>query len=77
MVAQEGATASTVPSDRQIFPGEVRAASFLGLSEEYVVAANDVELRVIQPASELRSGDRVEVGVSPQDCLVFLAPTER
>jgi hypothetical protein len=63
--------------DRQVFSGEIRAASFLGLSEEYIVAANDVELRVIQPSSDVQSGDRVEVSIRPQDCLVFPAPINR
>jgi iron(III) transport system ATP-binding protein len=63
--------------DRQAFSGEIRAASFLGLSEEYIVAANDVELRVIQPSGDVQSGDRVEVSIRPQDCLVFPAPINR
>jgi iron(III) transport system ATP-binding protein len=63
--------------DRQVFAGEIRAASFLGLSEEYIVAANEVELRVIQPSGDVQSGDRVEVSIRPQDCLVFPAPINR
>ena len=56
--------------------GEIRAASFLGLEEEYVVAVGGVELRAIQPPSGMQSGDRVEVAIRPEDCIVFseLAP---
>jgi iron(III) transport system ATP-binding protein len=71
------ASSTTALPGRQVFLGQIRAASFLGLSEEYIVAVNDVELRVIQPSSEVQSGDSVEVSVRPQDCIVFLAPTNR
>jgi hypothetical protein len=71
------ASSTTALPDRQVFAGEIRAASFLGLSEEYIVAVNDMELRVIQPSSEVQSGDSVEVSVRPEDCIVFLAPTNR
>jgi ABC-type Fe3+/spermidine/putrescine transport system ATPase subunit len=70
-------SATTALPDRQAFAGEIRAASFLGLSEEYIVAANEVELRVIQPSSDVQSGDRVEVSIRALDCIVFPAPTNR
>jgi ABC-type Fe3+/spermidine/putrescine transport system ATPase subunit len=52
--------------------GEIKAASFLGLQEEYIVAIAGVELRAIRPASGLRAGDKVEVFIAPEDCIVFL-----
>jgi ABC-type sugar transport system ATPase subunit len=58
----------------QVVSGEICAASFLGLAEEYIVAVDGVELRAIQPSGTVRSGDRVEVAIKPQDCLVFVAP---
>jgi iron(III) transport system ATP-binding protein len=57
--------------------GEIRAASFLGLNEEYVVALEGVELRAVQPASGLKAGDRVEVSIRPEDCIVFLGSENR
>lgn len=51
--------------------GEIRAASFLGLEEEYVVALGDVELRSIQVPIGVQAGDRVEVSIRPEDCTVF------
>jgi iron(III) transport system ATP-binding protein len=71
------ASATTGLPDRQVFSGEIRAASFLGLAEEYIVAMDEVELRAIQPSCEVQSGDRVEVAIRPQDCIVFPAPTSR
>ena len=59
------------------FPGEIRAASFLGLDEEYVVATDGVELRAIQPASGLKAGNRVEVSIRSEDCIVFLSSGNR
>ena len=52
--------------------GEIRAASFLGLEEEYVVVVGGVELRAIQPPSGVQAGDRVEVSIRPEDCIVFM-----
>ena len=57
--------------------GEIRAASFLGLDEEYVVAMDGIELRAVQPASGLKAGDRVEVSIRPEDCMVFLKSENR
>ena len=53
-------------------PGEIKASSFLGLQEEYIVAINGVELRAIRPASGLQTGDRVAVSIAAEDCIVFL-----
>jgi ABC-type Fe3+/spermidine/putrescine transport system ATPase subunit len=58
-------------------PGEIKAASFLGLQEEYIVAVHGVELRAIRPASGLRAGERVNVAIAPDDCIVFLKPADR
>jgi iron(III) transport system ATP-binding protein len=70
------AASSAVPAlaHPQVVPGEISAASFLGLSEEYIVAVDGVELRAIQPSGAVRTGDRVDVAIKPQDCLVFVAP---
>ena len=52
--------------------GAVRAASFLGLEEEYVIDVGGVELRAIAAPSGVVAGDRVEVSIRPEDCLVFM-----
>jgi ABC-type sugar transport system ATPase subunit len=52
--------------------GEVRAASFLGLEEEYVVDVGGVELRAVAAPSGVAAGDKVEVSIRPEDCLVFM-----
>jgi iron(III) transport system ATP-binding protein len=72
----EEAASSAVPAltHPQVVPGEIFAASFLGLSEEYIVAVDGVELRAIQPSGAVRPGDRVDVAIKPQDCLVFVVP---
>jgi ABC-type Fe3+/spermidine/putrescine transport system ATPase subunit len=72
------AEAAAVPAltSPQVVAGEICAASFLGLAEEYVVAVDGVELRAIQPTGAVRPGDRVEVAIRPQDCLVFAAPSQ-
>ena len=51
--------------------GEVRAASFLGADEEYVIDLDGVELRSIQPPIGAQAGDRVEVTIRPENCTVF------
>ena len=51
--------------------GEVRAASFLGADEEYVVDLDGVELRSIQPPTGAQAGDMVEVTIRPENCTVF------
>ncbi|MCC7346122.1 MAG: ABC transporter ATP-binding protein [Variibacter sp.] len=55
----------------QSFAGQIRAASFLGLVEEYIVAVGNSELRAIQPAGGADSGANVEVSVRPDDCIVL------
>ena len=55
----------------QLLAGEIRASSFLGLVEEYIVAVGGVELRAIQPFTGAQSGDRVEVSINPSACIVL------
>jgi iron(III) transport system ATP-binding protein len=57
--------------------GEIRAASFLGLQEEYIVLVDGVELRAVLPPTGLEAGDRVEVSIRPEDCIVFPADADR
>ena len=59
-------------ADGESYAGEIRAASFLGLQEEYIVAVGGVELRAILPPSDMQAGDRVEVSIRPDDCFIFL-----
>lgn len=59
----------------QTIPGEIRAASFLGLVDEYIVAIGGVELRAIQPSTGVQSGDRVQVDIRPSDCIVLAEPS--
>ena len=55
----------------QSLPAQIRAASFLGLVEEYIVAVGGVELRAIQPISGVGSGDQVDISIRPDDCIVL------
>jgi ABC-type Fe3+/spermidine/putrescine transport system ATPase subunit len=55
----------------QSFAGQVRASSFLGLVEEYIVAIGNTELRAIQPPTGANSGDAVDVSIRPDDCIVL------
>jgi iron(III) transport system ATP-binding protein len=66
-----------LPAVEQRFAGKVRAASFLGLEEEYMIEVEGVELRAVRPPSGVRSGDAVEVSIRPQNCMVFLSQEER
>src|SRR5262245_13174621 len=52
--------------------GEVRAASFLGAEEEYVLDLDGVELRAIQAPTGAQAGDRVEITIRPENCTVFI-----
>ena len=51
--------------------GQVRAASFLGADEEYVIDLDGVELRAIHVPIGAQTGDRVEVTIRPENCTVF------
>jgi hypothetical protein len=63
--------ASASAQDPQAFAATVRAASFQGLSEEYVIDLSGVEFRAIQPSAGVRSGDSVKVGLAAHDCIVL------
>jgi ABC-type Fe3+/spermidine/putrescine transport system ATPase subunit len=63
--------------EEQTFAGVVRAASFLGLDEEYMIVIAGVELRAVRPASRVASGDAVDVTIKPQDCMIVRATAGR
>jgi ABC-type Fe3+/spermidine/putrescine transport system ATPase subunit len=65
------AAASAPAPDQQVFTATVRAASFQGLSEEYVIDLSGVEFRAIQPSAGVRSGESVKVGLAAHDCIVL------
>ncbi|GAC1346456.1 MAG: ABC transporter ATP-binding protein [Acetobacteraceae bacterium] len=52
---------------------EVKAASFQGLVEEYVLDAGGMELRSVQPARQIGAGERVRVEIRPEDCVILIA----
>jgi TOBE domain len=70
-VTAAAAPATGQPPAEQVFPAEIRTASFLGLQEEYIVAIGGVELGSIQPPHGLRAGERVEAAIRPADCVLF------
>ena len=57
----------------QIFSGMTRAASFLGLEEEYVIAIDGIELGAIQPPCGLHAGEPITVTIRPEEVIVFVA----
>ncbi len=59
------------PHARQ-FSGVTRAASFLGLEEEYIVAIDGVTFGAIQSPRGLHAGEAVAVTIRPEDCIVFV-----
>jgi iron(III) transport system ATP-binding protein len=62
----------------QAIPATVRAASFLGLAEEYMVDLGGLELRAIRPYAGMQAGDAVAVHIEPEDCIVLPEePAER
>jgi iron(III) transport system ATP-binding protein len=65
------ASADAAAESRNGFAGRIRAASFLGLSEEYVIDVAGREMRAIQPVSDLREGDSVAVSIAPYDCIIL------
>jgi iron(III) transport system ATP-binding protein len=65
-------TADESAGGLQAFPAVVKAASFQGLFEEYIVDLAGVELRAIQPSAGVRSGDSVAVGLAPEQCIVLV-----
>ncbi len=56
--------------------GQVRAASFLGAEEEYVIDLDGVELRSLHVPVGAEAGDTVEVTIRPEDCTVFAQEQE-
>ena len=70
------APSATCPEE-QTFAGLARAASFLGLDEEYMIVIAGLELRAVRPASGVASGDAVDVTIKPQDCMIFRATAGR
>ncbi|WP_370302221.1 ABC transporter ATP-binding protein [Pseudooceanicola sp.] len=56
------------------FHGTIRAKSFLGLTEEYVIDVAGRELRAIQPVTDLEEAGSVVVNVRPYDCIVLSQP---
>jgi iron(III) transport system ATP-binding protein len=74
-VRKQHVTIRKVPPGGALTPGalvgEIRAASFLGLEEEYIVAIGGIELRAIQPPTGVHAGERVEVFIRAEDCLIF------
>jgi iron(III) transport system ATP-binding protein len=65
-----------VPGE-QNFIGVTRAASFLGLEEEYVIAIGGIELGAVQPPCGLRAGELVTVTIRTEDCVVFVSDDNR
>ncbi len=51
--------------------GEIRAVSFLGLTEEYIVNVGGVDLRAIQPAQGVVAGEQVDVTIASDECIVL------
>jgi hypothetical protein len=60
------------PPDEQMFGGVMRAASFLGLEEEYLIAIDGIELGAIQPPRGLHAGEPITVTIRTEDCIVFV-----
>ncbi len=75
--AVAGGSADPTQPGMQIFAGVTRAASFLGLEEEYIIAVDGVELGAIQPPRGLHAGEAVTVSIRPDDCIVFIADGAR
>ena len=60
------------PPDAQMFDGVTRAASFLGLEEEYLIAIDGIEFGAIQPPRGLHAGEPITVTIRTEDCIVFV-----
>jgi iron(III) transport system ATP-binding protein len=60
------------PPKEQTFDGVMRAASFLGLEEEYLIAIDGIELGAIQPPRGLHAGEPIAVTIRTEDCIVFV-----
>ena len=69
--ADAPAAATPTAGAAQTLPGEIRASSFLGLTEEHIVAIGGVELRSIQNYRGPRKSEHVDVAIRPEDCIVL------
>jgi ABC-type Fe3+/spermidine/putrescine transport system ATPase subunit len=69
--APASAPAAAQPPHEQVFAAQIRAASFLGLEEECIVAIGGVEFGSIQTAHGFGAGARVEAVIKPADCVLF------
>jgi ABC-type Fe3+/spermidine/putrescine transport system ATPase subunit len=65
-------TAAASPPAEQTFLARIRAASFLGLEEEYIVTVGGVDIGAIQPARGFQAGEDVQASLRPEDCIVFI-----
>jgi len=70
--AMQRADIPGVPGE-QSFSGVTRAASFLGLEEEYLIAIDGTEFGAIRPPCGLHAGEPVTVTIRPEDVIVFVA----
>jgi ABC-type Fe3+/spermidine/putrescine transport system ATPase subunit len=60
-------------SDRreQFFSGVVRAISFQGLHQEYVLDLGGVMLRAVGPPFEVQEGDTVAITIDRDNCVIL------
>src|SRR5258708_20754859 len=65
------AAPSAPAPDQQAFAATVRAASFQGLCEEYIIDLSGVEFRAIQPSAGALTRESVNVGLAAHDCIVL------
>jgi iron(III) transport system ATP-binding protein len=70
--ADPAAAPDAHPPHARRFSGVARAASFLGLEEEYIVVIDGVTLGAIQSPRGLHAGEAVTVTIRPEDCIVFV-----
>ena len=59
------------PDRNQTVAAEVVASSFQGLTEEYVLQVAGQELRAVQAALDVRRGERIDLCVSPDNCIIL------
>jgi len=56
---------------RQFFSGVVRAISFQGLHQEYLLDISGVALRAIGAPFEVEEGDTVAIGIDRENCMIL------
>jgi iron(III) transport system ATP-binding protein len=71
-LADPAAAPDAHPPHARRFSGVARAASFLGLEEEYIVAIDGVTIGAIQSPRGLHAGEAVAITIRPEDCIVFV-----